>query len=54
MPTYACSTSAGRLDAGPKDRYRALHHTVHHEELARPASVHVIFYEWQVGNTTRR
>jgi phenylpyruvate tautomerase PptA (4-oxalocrotonate tautomerase family) len=51
MPTYACSTAAGRLTPAQKmDVVRCIT-TVHHEETGAPRFlVQVIFYEVASGN----
>lgn len=51
MPTYACSTAAGRLTPAQKmDIVRCIT-TVHHEETGAPRYlVQVIFYEVASGN----
>src|SRR5258708_28478631 len=51
MPTYACSTAAGRLTPAQKaDIVRSIT-AIHHEETGAPRYfVQVIFYELAPGN----
>jgi phenylpyruvate tautomerase PptA (4-oxalocrotonate tautomerase family) len=51
MPTYACSTAAGRLTPAQKTDIVRCISTVHHEETGAPRYlVQVIFYEVASGN----
>jgi phenylpyruvate tautomerase PptA (4-oxalocrotonate tautomerase family) len=51
MPTYACSTAAGRLTPAQKTDIVRCITTVHHEETGAPRYlVQVIFYEVASGN----